>query len=281
MISDTLKRRDRTGIVCRPLPGEDGYGCHFIGSLISAGASILGGVLGRGEGEESRETFQDYGEQNVEELNRLYQEQLAHLNPYSSYAAPVMGSLVGGVAPGMVAPADLTRSFTEADFRADPGYQYRLSEGEKAINKGAAARGQFYNPETVRSLMTHNQGLADQSYNDAFQRFHGEQSNRYNRLLDLAGITQRGSEAAAGAGGDLMRTTVAATVPMQSQAGQADFAGRNALVGGLSGGLSDLGDSISLRNRQQEVDQMYNRTGATMPARPPVRPPAPYGSMGY
>jgi hypothetical protein len=43
-------------------------------------------------------------------------------------------SLTGGLAPG----GEFTKSFTMDDYQADPGYQFRLSEGEKGINNAAA-----------------------------------------------------------------------------------------------------------------------------------------------
>jgi hypothetical protein len=57
------------------------------------------------------------------------------------------------------------------DFEADPGYQFRMAEGNKAIEASAAARGGLFSGKTGTDLQNFSQGLASQEYGNAYNRF--------------------------------------------------------------------------------------------------------------
>ena len=56
------------------------------------------------------------------------------------------------------------------DFEADPGYQFRLDQGMKALEGSAAARGGLISSNTGDSIQDFAQGLASQEYGDAYNR---------------------------------------------------------------------------------------------------------------
>jgi hypothetical protein len=94
----------------------------------------------------------------------------------------------------------LLEPFSLDKFRADPGYEFRLSEGNKAIERAAASRGQYYDPSTVKALTEHNAGMADQTYDKAFDRYNIENNNTFNRLASIAGIGQNANAQTISAG---------------------------------------------------------------------------------
>lgn len=61
----------------------------------------------------------------------------------------------------------------------DPGYQFRLDQGTKALERSAAASGGLFSGKTGKALTEYSQGVASQEY-----------GNAYNRLASLAGIGQ-------------------------------------------------------------------------------------------
>lgn len=85
---------------------------------------------------------------------------------------------------------DLLQPFSMADYEQDPGYLFRLSQGEQAINRAAAARGNRFAPRTVQELTEYGQGLASQEYGNAYNRYNIDQQNVFNRLAAIAGIGQ-------------------------------------------------------------------------------------------
>ena len=63
----------------------------------------------------------------------------------------------------------------EQDFRTDPGYEFRLAEGEDALGRagGLPGGGGRYSGATLRSLMEHGQGVASEEYDRVLGRHFG------------------------------------------------------------------------------------------------------------
>lgn len=72
--------------------------------------------------------------------------------------------------------------FTMADFKQDPGYQFRMQEGQKAIDRSAAARGMNQSGATLKAMARFGQNLGSSEYNNAYNRFNQDYSNSYNRF---------------------------------------------------------------------------------------------------
>lgn len=84
----------------------------------------------------------------------------------------------------------LLQPFDLNKFQADPGYQFRMDQGQKAIERAAAARGQYYDPSTVKALNDYSSNMADQTFGDAYNRYNNDQQNIFNRLAAISGIGQ-------------------------------------------------------------------------------------------
>jgi hypothetical protein len=75
-------------------------------------------------------------------------------------------------------------------FQADPGYAFRFSQGQKALERSAAARGGLLSGNTGGALQRFGQDMASQEYQNAFNRYQTERSARLNPLQSLAGVGQ-------------------------------------------------------------------------------------------
>ena len=93
----------------------------------------------------------------------------------------------------------LMRDFTMADFETDPGYAFRMSEGMKALERSAAARGSLFGGGTLRALTRYGQDVASQEYLNAYNRFQENRRTRYNFLAGVAGLGQQGANQLVGA----------------------------------------------------------------------------------
>lgn len=62
------------------------------------------------------------------------------------------------------------KAFDPATVQIDPGSQWRLSQGLKGIERGAAARGTLLTGGTQKAIVDYNQGAASQEYGNAYQR---------------------------------------------------------------------------------------------------------------
>lgn len=94
--------------------------------------------------------------------------------------------------PGSGAPVDAQTAQQNAfaNFHTDPGYQFAVDQGTKALTNSAAARGVLNSGNTAIALQNYGQGMAEQQY-----------GNYFARLQSLAGLGQSatGSTASAGA----------------------------------------------------------------------------------
>lgn len=77
---------------------------------------------------------------------------------------------------------NLLRDFSTADFQADPGYAFRLSEGLKGIDRQAAARGGLISGAALKAAGRYGQDMASQEYQNAYNRYNQNRSQRYQML---------------------------------------------------------------------------------------------------
>ena len=59
---------------------------------------------------------------------------------------------------------------TAADMGQDPGYQFRLSEGQKALERSGAARGVTNTGGTLKGILDYGQQAASQEYGNVYSR---------------------------------------------------------------------------------------------------------------
>jgi len=129
--------------------------------------------------EQTRADFAPYRESGVANLNQL--------NTLLG-----IGGNTGAADYGRFRTAD----FTNADFLAnkDPGYGFRMSEGLKAVDRQAAARGGLISGNALKASQAYGQDMASQEYNNAFNRY---QTVRGNTLQPFQMGAAAGQSAAA------------------------------------------------------------------------------------
>ena len=94
----------------------------------------------------------------------------------------------------------LYNNFKMSDFQKDPGYQFRMDEGVRALENSAAAKGSLNSGATLRALTEFGQNLASNEYNNAYNRFNADRDQRYNKLANLAGAGQTATSNVGAAG---------------------------------------------------------------------------------
>jgi len=94
----------------------------------------------------------------------------------------------------------LTQEFRPSDLTMDPGYQFRLSEEVKALERSAAARGGLLSGSALKGITRFSQDYGANEYQNAFNRFNTQQTTKYNRLANIAGLGQTANAALGQAG---------------------------------------------------------------------------------
>lgn len=72
-------------------------------------------------------------------------------------------------------------AFQAPTLTDDPGYNFRLEQGRKALEKNLAAQGKYLSGAALKELTDYGQGAASQEYAAAYQRALGENQLRYGR----------------------------------------------------------------------------------------------------
>lgn len=137
-----------------------------------------------------------------------------------------------------------TKAFGMDQFNADPGYAFRMSEGMKALERSAAARGGLLSGSTLKGITRFGQDTAAGEYQNAFNRYQIERQARLNPLQSLMG----GGQTSAG-----LLTSAA------GQLGQG--LGQAAVAQGAAKASSYMNQSTALNNALQGVSNnfmMYN-----------------------
>lgn len=98
------------------------------------------------------------------------------------------------------------RDFSMADFEADPGYAFRLSEGLKALDRQAAARGGLISGGALKASQRYGQAMASDEYMNAFNRYQTNRANQLNPLQSLMGASQTATNTLTNAAGDYGRS---------------------------------------------------------------------------
>lgn len=83
---------------------------------------------------------------------------------------PSTPTFTGPNAPPPVPTAPAFQAPSVADVLKDPGYQFRVQQGDQGLQNWAAARGTLNDSSTANALIDYNQNAASQEYASAFDR---------------------------------------------------------------------------------------------------------------
>jgi hypothetical protein len=126
------------------------------------------------------------------------------------------------------------RDFSMADYTADPGYGFRMSEGMKALERSAAARGGLLSGATLKGIQRFGQDTASNEYLNAFNRYQTNRANQLNPLQSLYGGGQSSANVLSNAAGQTGQGMANAAMA----GGQANASGYMNMASALNQGLS-------------------------------------------
>jgi len=195
-------------------------------ALIGGGATLLGGYMASQGARDAANTQSQSADRAAALQKQMFDEQQRMSAPYRE--AGVKGQnrlmeLLGlGDNTGAAGYGKYAQDFGMSDFQADPGYAFRLSEGQKALDRQAAARGGLISGGALKAATRYGQDMGSQEYGNAYNRY---QTNRSNQLAPLGSLMSSGQAAAAGAAAQAGQYGAnAGNLMMQS--GQAQAAGQ-------------------------------------------------------
>jgi hypothetical protein len=180
---------------------------------------------------------------------KQYQEDVARQKPFYDVGVNAL--------PELVAASKYT-PFGMDQFKADPGYAFRLSEGQKALERSAAARGGLLSGGTGKALQRFGQDYGSQEYTNAFNRYQAERQARLGPLQSLTGMGQTTAQQL-GTAGQNVATNVGNAIGSSAAARASGYVGgANALTGGLN-------QYLNYTNSQNMVNALANRNAMENP----------------
>jgi len=220
-----------------------------------AAATIGAGLLGARSASKAADVQAQATQAAQDAQERIFNKQIELQEPFRQAGIGALNKLI---------PLSDYTKFGMNQFQADPGYAFRLSEGMKALDRTAAARGSLLSGSTLKAAQRYGQDLGSQEYQNAFNRYQIERNAQLNPLQSLAGVGQTATGALTNAYGAYGAQTGQNLQDVASARASGYLGGQNALTSALG-----------------QAGQMYQygqRTNALGGGGAPIESATPYWS---
>lgn len=204
-----------------------------------AGAVVVSSAIGANASSKAAKTQSAAADRAAEGQERMFERQVQLQEPWRQAGMTALNKLVP--------LATEYTPFGMNQFQADPGYGFRMSEGMKALERGAAARGGLLSGATLKGIQRFGQDLASQEYQNAFNRYQTERAARLQPLQSLAGVGQTTAQQIGEAG---MRTA--------QNVGETLTSGAAARASGYVGGANALTQGLGTYLNYSQGQNMLN-----------------------
>lgn len=256
---------------------------------VGAAAGIGSSLIGSSAAKSAAQTQEQGTQAAIAEQQREFNVTQQNEAPYLQAGQGALAQLTAGTAPGgsLVAPFGETYTtpapFSYSAFTAptgvtetnDPGYQFRLQQGEQALERGAAASGGAFSGGTLKALQRYGQDYASNEYSNVYNRalqgyntnftnaynaynlntqtglqgyqtrfntYNTNQTNAYNRLAALSGTGQT-AVGQLNTAGQVAASTIGSDITSGANAAAAGTLGSasayNAGLNSLTGGVNN------------------------------------------
>jgi hypothetical protein len=209
-----------------------------------AGAVVVSSYVGSEASGKAASTQAAASDRAAQLQYKQYQDTVKRQKPFYDVGVNALPELV---------QASKYTPFGMDQFQADPGYAFRLSEGQKALERSAAARGGLLSGGTGKALQRFGQEMGSQEYTNAFNRYQAERQARLGPLQSLTGMGQTTAQQL-GTAGQNMATNVGDAMGSAAAARASGYVGQaNALTGGLN-------TYLNYTQGQNYLNALSNRT---------------------
>lgn len=224
----------------------------MVAAAIIGGVATLGGGIIAASGAKSAANAQAQAAQDANAAQeRMFAKQTELQEPFRQAGLTAQQQILQllGIGGDASAPGygSLAKPFSEADFKADPGYAFRQSEGMKALERSATARGNLLSGSTMKGIQRFGQDLASQEYANAFNRYQIERSNKLNPLQSLMGSGQSSTNVMTSAAGQ-MGQNEASNLYNAGAARASGYVGAANAIGGALGGIGQMAMQYPMYN---------------------------------
>ena len=151
---------------------------------VALGAQVGSSLLGSGASRDAAEAQQ----RALREAQNRYDSALSEANTYQK---PYYAAGTNALDALMQRLPDLSQGYDPSRLTSEPGYQFGLNEGQKALNGSLAARGLTDSGEALRAAARYGTDYATTKLNDAFARDRQSRNDAFSMLTGTAGFGER------------------------------------------------------------------------------------------
>lgn len=192
----------------------------MVAAAVVGAATVAGSMYSSKQAGKAAKTQAASADRASQIQQENFEQTREDLMPYKQAGDTALSQLMGQMTPD----GYFNQTYTGQDIYSDPSYQFRLQQGQNAIQSSAAAQGGLLSGATLKALQNYGQESASQEFSNAYNRFNADQTNRYNRLSNLVGIGQNAAAQVGNAGAQTAQAVANNTM-----------AGANALAAGQIG----------------------------------------------
>jgi hypothetical protein len=171
------------------------------------GSAVIGGAVSARASSKAAKAQKQAAQDANAAQERMFQKQIELQEPFRQGGMTAQQEIMQllGIGGDKTAQGygSMAKAFGTDQFQQDPGYAFRQSEGMKALERSAAARGNLMSGSTLKGIQRFGQDLASQEYQNAFNRYQVERSARLNPLQSLMGSGQSATNVMTGAAGQM------------------------------------------------------------------------------
>ena len=224
------------------------------------GAAVIGGVATNMAADKASSAQRDATESANRLQSSMYYQTRADQAPWRKAGVGALGQMSALTGPN----GEFSRPFGMNDFQADPGYAFRLQQGQQALERSASARGGVLSGGALKGIDRFGQGMASQEYEAAYNRFMNNRSQRYNQLASLAGLGQTANGQLQQAGMNAANQMGNNYMNMGNGMAGAALAQGNAWQGALNQGMNGW-MNYQMMQRMYPQSQPYTQMSTSQP----------------
>lgn len=205
-----------------------------VAAVVAGGSSLLGGVANYFGSQSAASSEANAANNAAATQQQMFNTEQQNAQPYMQAGTQALSQLQNNM-------GYYNQPYTQAQFQQDPGYQFDLQQGQKALQTSSAASGGIMSGSELASLNNYSQNMASNEYQNAFNNYQTQVSNSYNRLAGVAGM---GAQTVASLNGQATQSGANIGNSLTS-AGNAQAAGAVGSSNAISGALSGVGNAVS------------------------------------
>jgi len=197
-------------------------------------AAIIGSsLLGASAANSAANTQANAANRSADLQYKQYQEDVTRQKPFYDVGVNALPELV---------KASKYTPFGMQQFQQDPGYGFRLKEGQQALDRSAAARGGLISGGALKAAQRYGQEMGSQEYTNAFNRYQAERQARLGPLQAMTGMGQTTAQQIGAAGQNMAGNVGEAYQGAANARASGYVGGANAITSGLGTYLNYTGN---------------------------------------